>query len=109
MSNLSFSKKMDLEIKLKPEQVRSILRMEVLTIDTVDKLKYKDYSCVLYTKSSDVDDNYYLTVFKNNNLLYWGYPFQFLISDDTLKYNLGVKISEILMDKEKFDYYYERY
>lgn len=43
----------------------------------------------------------YIYAFKNDKLIYWGYPIEFTRSSDPLLFNIGKKISEIIQKEEQ--------
>lgn len=60
----------------------------------------KDNSQILVTeKYSPIENEYYIFMFKENKLLFWGLPYQFMNNSNPTIKNASIEISAILNEK----------
>lgn len=91
-SNLTFSRIAPLQKKLTEEEVNKLVEIEATYEFTLhinaDSSEYKVKS---YTLSIGSYDSQFLFCFKNNKLLFWGYPHEFARANSPILNEIGEK------------------
>ncbi len=59
-----------------------------------------EYSMLISTLRAANNDNYWIYAFKDNKLIYWGYPYQFLRSEDKELRSFGEVATKYLVAKK---------
>lgn len=101
-NNLTLSKISPLRKAMAEEEVNSIIQTETnrefsIKIDSTKEI----IDVRTYTLSSGSYDSNYLLCYKENKLLFWGYPHEFARSNDKIINEIGKKSVEIILGLEK--------